>query len=339
MAQRSRVTAFGLLALSAAAAACRAPGPEVVVYTSEDQVFSEPILRDFEAVTGITVRAVYDTEEAKGTGVMNRLLSEKDNPQADVYWANEPVRAVLLAQEGVAAPYVSPEAKGIPERFKDPAGYWTGFSARARVIMVRTDAGDAPEPSSLLAYTDPAWAGRAVIANPLFGTTATEMAAFYALRGAGALDSLLAGMKANRVEVSTSNGESADLVCAGAYAFSVVDSDDAVARARRGCPVRIVYPDQDEGAMGTLILPNAVVLIRDGPHPEQARRLIDYLLSPETEARLARSEAAQIPLHGEVEAPEGVRPIARILSMPVDYDRVARALRRVSPLLERWMER
>ncbi len=49
----------------------------VVVYVSEDQVFSEPILRDFEKETGIQVKAVYDTEEAKSTGAMNRLIAEK----------------------------------------------------------------------------------------------------------------------------------------------------------------------------------------------------------------------------------------------------------------------
>ena len=37
----------------------------VVVYVSEDQVFSEPILKDFERDTGTRVRAVYDTEETK----------------------------------------------------------------------------------------------------------------------------------------------------------------------------------------------------------------------------------------------------------------------------------
>ena len=65
----------------------------VVIYVSEDQVFSEPILKNFEKETGIQVKAVFDTEESKSTGVMNRLLAEKNNPQADVYWANEPVRA------------------------------------------------------------------------------------------------------------------------------------------------------------------------------------------------------------------------------------------------------
>ena len=46
-------------------------GPEplsVVVYVSHDQIFSEPIIKDFERDTGVKVRAIYDTEETKSTG-------------------------------------------------------------------------------------------------------------------------------------------------------------------------------------------------------------------------------------------------------------------------------
>ena len=60
------------------------------------------------------MRAVYDTEETKSAGAMNRLIAEKNNPQADVYWANEPIRAEVLRQQHIAAPYVSPNAAGIP---------------------------------------------------------------------------------------------------------------------------------------------------------------------------------------------------------------------------------
>jgi len=141
---------------------------EVVVYVSEDQVFSEPILKDFERETGITVRAVFDTEEAKSTGVMNRLVAERNNPQADVYWANEPIRAELLKQQGISAPYISPAANDIPALFKDPDGYWTGFSARARVLIANTRATQ-KKPTSVLAYTDPAYRGRAAMANPAAG--------------------------------------------------------------------------------------------------------------------------------------------------------------------------
>lgn len=101
----------------------------VVVYVSEDQIFAAPILDSFQKETGIRVKAVYDTEESKSTGVMNRLIAEKNNPQADVYWANEVVRAEVLKQKGISTSYVSPTGAEIPAAFKDPEGYWTGFSA------------------------------------------------------------------------------------------------------------------------------------------------------------------------------------------------------------------
>src|SRR5215218_286720 len=106
---------------------------EVTVYVSTDRVFSEPVLRAYEQRTGVRVNAVYDTEETKSTGLANKLLAEKNRPQADVFWSNEPVRTLALKKNGVLAPYRSPSAEGIPAAFKDPEGYWTGFSARSRV--------------------------------------------------------------------------------------------------------------------------------------------------------------------------------------------------------------
>ena len=36
---------------------------------------SEPIFRSFEEESGIRVRAVFDTEETKSTGVLNRIMA------------------------------------------------------------------------------------------------------------------------------------------------------------------------------------------------------------------------------------------------------------------------
>ena len=113
----------------------------VVVYVSHDEVFSEPILKDFERDTRITVKAVYDAEETKSAGVMNRLIAEQNHPQADVYWANDPIRAEVLRQRGVTAPYRSPSADGIPDQFRDPRGYWTGFSGEKRHGRRQADPG------------------------------------------------------------------------------------------------------------------------------------------------------------------------------------------------------
>ncbi len=316
------------------AASGRESSREVVVYVSEDQVFSEPILRDFEQATGIRVRAVYDTEETKGTGVMNRLLAEAADPQADVYWANEPVRAELLRQRGLAAPYRSPSAEGIPAGFRAEDGSWTGFSARLRVLLVRADLADPPR--SILALADPRWGSRAVIADPLFGTTAVHAAALFAAWGDERARDFFERVKRAGVALSTSNGESADLVARGKYDWTLVDSDDAVARVRRGEPVRMIVPDQEEGGLGCLVLPNAAVLIRGGPHPEEGRRLVDWLLSRETEEKLARADCAQVPLHPGVPVPEGVPRIEDVRPMRVSLPALGRTLDEIQPFLGEW---
>src|SRR5437868_864269 len=196
------------LALIPILTSCRPTNSKTVtVYVSEDQVFSEPILKDFEREAGIAVRAVYDTEEAKSTGVMNRLIAEKDHPQADVYWANEPVRAEALKKSGITTPYSSPSATGIPAEFRDVDGHWTGFSARGRVMIVNTNAKLKAKPGSVLAYTDPREKGRGVIANPLFGTTTAYVAAIFTLWGDEKGKAFLDSMKRNDVRVSTGNGE------------------------------------------------------------------------------------------------------------------------------------
>ncbi len=199
---------LSLVTAAIVAAACQRASPEVVVYTSHDQIFSEPILKDFEKTAGIRVRAVYDTEETKSTGVALRIVAERDHPQADVFWANEPLRPVMLKQQGLLAVYQSPSADGIPSRYRDSDGTWTGFAARARVILYNTNQVKAAEaPSSVLDLVNPRWKGRAGLANPLFGTTTTQVVALFDLWGESQAKKFLDAVKANGVKMVTSNGE------------------------------------------------------------------------------------------------------------------------------------
>lgn len=311
-----------------------AGAPVVVVYVSHDQVFSEPILKDFEKDTGIQVRAVYDTEETKSAGALNRLIAEKNNPQADVYWANEPIRAEVLRQRGIAASYVSPNAAGIPETFRDPNGYWTGFAARARVLILRQ--GTIPQPTSVLSYNDPIWHGKAVIANPLFGTTTTQIAALFVHWSDQRGKDFMQKLHDNAVKISPSNGDSADLVARGEFAFSLVDSDDVVNRLKQHEPVEMIYPDQGPDGIGCFIVPNAAVLIAGSPHPETGRKLVDYLLSKETERKLAFSDAAQIPLHPGAATPPLLKSIESIKVMKANYAEIAAKLQEIQPFLKSW---
>jgi iron(III) transport system substrate-binding protein len=326
---------FGLLLAAALGACTRAPATTVVVYTSEDQVFAEPILRDFERSSGIAVRAVYDTEETKSTGVALRIVAERGRPQADVFWGNEPLRAVMLKREGLLQPYVSPGRRGIPARYRDSEGYWTGFAARARVIVYNTrQVRPAEAPSSVDALIDPRWRGRAGLANPLFGTTTTHIAALFKLWGEHRAKSFLLAVKRNGVKIVTSNGEARDLVAAGAIAWAFCDTDDANVALEQKKPVAVIYPDQ--GGLGTLVMPNVVAMVKGATHPEMARKLIDYLLSPSVEEHLAASPAAQMPLHPSVPVPPAVKPASAIKAMAVRFDELGPTTDEILPILKEW---
>src|SRR6516225_885892 len=123
-----RLLAFGAAAAMFAltGSGCGSKASSVVVYTSVDDEFARPIAENFQKETGIQVNVVPDTEETKSTGLLNRLIMEKDRPQADVFWSGDPVRAAILKAKGVSAPYRSPQAEGLAPQFSDPEGYWIG---------------------------------------------------------------------------------------------------------------------------------------------------------------------------------------------------------------------
>ncbi len=305
----------------------------VVIYVSTDRPFSEPVLQAFEKRTGIAVKAVFDTKETKSTGLANRLLAEKNNPQSDVFWSGESVRTLMLTRNGILAPYKSPSASAIPSTFKDPDGNWTGFSARCRVILYNTTLVKKDEvPRSVLDLTNPKWKGKVTISDPRFGTMSFHAAALFILLGDEKATKFFQDLRQNEVRVSPSNSDVRRLVENGEMAMGLTDTDDANTSILSGKPVAFVYPD--EQGMGTPFMPNMVSLIAGGPNPENGKRLIDFLLSPEAEEMLARSEAVQIPLHPSVSLPKNVPSLSSLKPLQVDYTQVATRLEEVIKILQ-----
>ena len=341
-----RLWAFlGAVALFALArSGCSSGGtstPAVVVYTSVDDVFARPIAERFQKETGIEVKLVPDTEETKSTGLLNRLLAEKDRPQADVFWSGDPVRPGILKKHGVTAAYQSPSAEGLPAQFSDPEHHWTGFSARARILLANTQHEvfkNAPLPSSIRDLADPRYKGKACVANPLFSTAGMHAAAIFQVMGEAEAKKFFEGLLANQTRVLSSNGEVRRRVADGEFAFGLTDTDDAAEAIRDGKPVKMIFPD--EKGMGTLIVPNAAVLIARGPNTENGKRFMDYLLRPETEAALAEGEAAQMPLRPSVPVPKGVANVKELKPMNVDYAKLADILEEISKgFLKDWVDR
>jgi iron(III) transport system substrate-binding protein len=224
----------------------------------------------------------------------------------------------------VLEPYDSPAAAGIPVPYRDRDRFWTGFAARARVIIYNTNLVTDP-PMSVQDMTDPTWRGKVAMADPRFGTTATHAAAWFAHWGDERAKAFFGALRANHIGILPGNAAVRDAVGIGKYAWGLTDTDDAHGAVEDRFPVKWLLPDQGPGeaALGTLVIPNTVALIQGGPNPERGRRLIDFLLRPETEAALAQSRSIQIPLRPGVPGPDAAPPIGEIRAMDVRFDAVA----------------
>lgn len=297
--------------------------PEVIVYVSLDRNLSEPILNSFTQQTGVTVKAVYDSEANKTTGLVNRLLAEKAKPRADVFWNNEFARSLILKDKGILASYTSPSIGQRHAMNFDPNGYWTGFAARARVIIVNTNLLEEKDiPQRLDDFTNPQWKGKVAIADPHFGTTGTHLSALLSVWGDEQFQAWLQGMKTNDVAVLPGNAQVRDKVSSGEYAFGLTDTDDANAAILDGKPVKMIFPDQQNTQLGVMIIPNTLSLIKGAPNSDNGKRLIDFLLSPQVEAKLAAGRGAQIPLLAGVKGPQNVPPIDTLRQMSFDHRQV-----------------
>jgi iron(III) transport system substrate-binding protein len=315
--------------------ACRGSDPgqqaprTVTIYVSTDRVFSEPVLRAYERQSGVTVNAVYDTEETKSTGLANRLLAEQARPQADVFWSNEPVRTLVLKSRKALASYRSPNAEGIPTSLVDTDGYWTGFSARIRVIAYNTNlVKPADAPQSIFDLADPRWRGQVAIADPRFGSTSFHVAALYAAAGDERMDAFFRQLKANDVKIVDGNSVVRDLVARGDVKLGLTDTDDVNVAIEDGQPIAMVLPDA--AGLGVPVMPNMVSLIANAPHVQEGQRLIDYLLSRDVEEQLARSAAVQIPLHAGVPGPKNIPAIDTFIPMTLDFTKAAQRVEDVT---------
>lgn len=330
-----------LLALAALGAVGCGKEPDLVVRISLDQVFSEALVKEFEAETGLRVKPQFDIEQTKTVGHVRAILEEaKTHPRTDVFWNNEVAQTIRLAEAGLLEPYASPSAEGIPALFRDPEGRWTGFAARARVLIVNTDlVPEGQEPTGTLDLFDPRWEGKCGIARPLTGTTLTHATALYQVMGEAwttdFMTRLQAANAAGDVALPNSNGVAMKQVESGELAWAFTDTDDFNVSRMDGKPVKRVYPDQtdaegclmvDGAPIGTLLIPNTIMLLKDAPHAENGKRFIDWVLRKEIERRLAESRSAQIPVRDDVPRPAHVGRIGDFRAMEVDYGDLGRTI-------------
>jgi iron(III) transport system substrate-binding protein len=248
------------------------PQKHLVLYTSQDQQFAEPILNEFSKQTGIKVSAVFDSEAVKTVGLANRLLAETNHPRCDVWWSNEALRTRQLARRGALEP------ESIVE-----------FGFRSRRVVINTNKLSlANAPKSLLEITNAEWRGKVALAYPMFGTTSAQFIALRRSWGAERWEQWCRALAANKPFLVDGNSQVVKLVGRGEALIGLTDFDDIAAGQREGLPIAAL-PLNDESRL----IPNSVALVRGGPHSIEAKRLREFLISETVLQQLIAASALE----------------------------------------------
>ncbi|MEI7673985.1 MAG: ABC transporter substrate-binding protein [Deltaproteobacteria bacterium] len=239
---------------------------EVVLYSSNPSELLDLVSKGFEVKTGIKVSIV-----RLGTGeAMKRIAAEKDKPLCDVFWSGD-VAVLENAKENFQT-YRSPEAKALPTGYVEKEARWTASNAHVMIIMVNKSLVKAAEmPKSWKDLFDPKWKGKIVMANPeKSGSAYAQAYGIHKLYGWDGINKLIANSK-----ILDSSSLIYKGVAAGEYPLGVTMEYAAHRYIVGGDKnVGIVYP-----ADGAFMAPEATGIVKNCPHPEEAKKFVDYLIS------------------------------------------------------------
>lgn len=321
MISRRAFTAGALAALATASCSTRRSPRQVVVYSSVDAPILRSILEAFEREHAIRVLSAGDTEATKTTGLMQRALT--DLGRVDVWWSNEAMATLRLADQGALAPF-APSPSSAWTR-ADPSGLWHAFSPRFRCFVFNPRRAADP-PRTLADLASPAWRERLGLARPEFGTTRGLMGALLAAWGPDAFSHWAASLKHNRARLYDGNSSVVRACALGEIDAGLTDTDDVFAAQAQGWPVELAFEPLDPSAsppsLGALELPNTIALLRDAPHPDEARAFIDFALSEHVDRLLMQSESRNFPTRPALRTAY-THPIPADI-MPVDLALAAR---------------
>ena len=238
---------------------CGSKRDSLTIYTSQDQVYAEPILRGFEKQSGIKIRAIYDSEAVKTVGLVNRLIFEKNNPQCDLFWNNEELRTRQLATKGVLNTSMRIEVFGTRTR------QWVWNTNQISMASI---------PKDLFTLTNAHWRSKVAIALPLFGSTSTHFQILRQKWGKERWNQWCRGLIANDVITVNGNSVVVQLVGRGEVALGITDSDDIRAGLKNQLPIAGKSIVEDG-----FIIRNSIGYIAGSPFQNLSKRLAEYLQS------------------------------------------------------------
>ena len=322
-----RKSVFAALVMSAVLSFSAAFAGEVLkAYAGTEEPVAKELFDAFEKETGIKVEWV----RLSGGEAVARIEAEKANPQAAIWVGGVGTMHIELKNKGLTAPYASPMAKNIPEKYRDKENYWIGLYVgpisfcynKKRMAELGLDV-----PKGWEDLTKPEYHKQIRVAHPSTSGTAYNMITNIIRIEGGDEDKAFAFLKrlANNIDQFTKSGSAPGKSCAiGEIAIAIGYRHDQLRLQSQGADIDIVLPVEGSGYETA-----SMSLVKDGPNPVAAKKLYNWMISSD-KARQVFANWQMIPLV-DSQDPNGFFQSLKLVDQNDEWDAANK-----TRLIDRW---
>ncbi len=290
---------------------------KLAIYSALAKNIGDPIVAAFKSILPeVNVSVSFS---AAGD-VQKKVIGEKAKPKADVLLGGESSFHDGLAREGLLEKYVPPNAEKIANAFRDPQGFWTGWSIAVFSFALNADRfakemAGAKMPTTWDDLLDPAWKGKLVLPDPMRNVSGYVFLVTQVFRFQRDEDRTMEYMKklhANIAQYVRTAPEGIKLVAQGKTVGCPGWRYEILTEKAKGTPIELVTPENSSYEIG------AVSIVKGAPNAAGARAFVDWLITQDA-GELMVKLSNRVSVLSEVAPPPGALTLEQMKL--VDYDR------------------
>jgi len=262
-------------------AAMSATKPKLVIYSGRSDKFVKPVVKAFTKATGI--KTIIHT--GSSTSLLNKLKLEKGRTDADIYISNDAGNLQRGNKSGLFAPVTNKIAGVISPQFRGQDNHWLGLSARARVLVVNTNAKDIDFVKSVFDLADPRLEGKIGITHSGNESYIAGVTVYMLSTDKNKVTQWLKGLKKNsKGQVYNKHSKIVAAVAKGKKSVGLVNHYYIYRYLNKhpNVPIRILIPDQtadDGNPMGIAWNVAGAAITKHSKHKALAMKFMAFVSS------------------------------------------------------------
>ena len=252
----------------------------------------------------------------------DRIRTERDNPQADIWWGAPSTTFANAEAEGLLEQFVPSWDGAVTPQFKSSMGYWYGTFITPEVIMYNTRVlKEEDVPKDWDELLDPKWKDKIIIRNPLAsGTMRIIFSAIIQreMKKSGDVEAGFRWLRRLDANTKTYTADPTQLylkIAREEGALTLWNLPDVVIQVQKnGYPFGYVIPRG-----GTPLVTDCIAIVKGTKKLNEAKRFYEFVTSKESMIQQAK-EFYRIPARNDIPSSELPSWIATLKLVPMEID-------------------